>query len=245
MKRNVSWKRSADDPSASIGTTGLTLSGLRIPPSLSVVARRVALVILVALSALAAHQISYLGASGEVAEFGRVMRTTGHDRFWLPLVAMVLAGAGILGVVAIAQLRRLAARSAHLPAAAEEESTVAFAVIALRQWCRIGLSTTVVYGAQEDIERLVAGDQPLGLTALVGHGLLPLVSIAVASLAVALVASLVVWRRRALLARLAIADRSAAWTARPEWPTHDRSSRRSPVVGGGGGSRAPPVPLAA
>jgi hypothetical protein len=62
--------------------------------------------------------------------------------------------------------------------------------------------TFAAYAILENVERVLAGLAPSGLDALAAHGLLPIVVILVASLAVAAVVGLVRWRVRTLIARI-------------------------------------------
>ena len=205
-------------------------------------AGRVALLILVAVCAVAAHQATYLlGFGGE--GFGQALGAGGHDGHWTPLVALVLLAGTLLGMVTSHQLRRLSARAAHLDVGSHPDGELrAFVWSTAVLWLRLGLATTVAYAVQENTERVVVGLAPSGLDALAAHGLLPIIVILVTSLAIATVAALVRWRCETLLARL----------ARRIAPRRDRSSRSARPSTSTGmlrhiaplarGSRAPPVP---
>ena len=204
-------------------------------------ADKVALAILVAVCAVAAHQATYLlgvggGRSGDAASTG------GHDAYWAPLVVLVLLAAMVLSFVALRQLPRLAAHARHLDRGSHpDRERRTFMWNAATLWMRLGLATAVVYVIQENFERDLVGESLTGLDALAAHGLLPVLVILVTSLVVAVVAALVRWRCEVLLARLARADMQhphRAFRSAPR-PVSARLPRHS--VPAAGGSRAPPV----
>ncbi len=200
-----------------------------------------ALVILVAVCAVAAHQATYLlGFSGE--GFSEPTGAGGHDGYWAPLVVLVLLAATILSLVTWRQLRRLSAHAGHLDGSSHPGCELrAFLGNTATLWLRLGLATTIVYAIQENVERVLVGLAPTGLDALVGHGLLPAIVVILSSLAVAAVAALVRWRCEALLARLANHTpqprRGTPMSARV--PRSARTPRAAAPAARG--SRAPPV----
>ena len=226
---------------ASVMMSAITMSSLTLSRPGRWSARAI-LVVLVALSAIAAHQIPY--ATGPAVSGTAV--DAGHDRFWMPLVVLVLAATVGLALATTIQLRRLAGRSTWLTASAGDETLAAYLAIAFRLWLHLAVLTMVFYAAQENIERILAGETLLGLDVLAIHGWLPVSAVAIASLLVAVVAGLFVWRRKALLARLAMAR--SRRVRRPATARRPRRSSALPsqVVITGGGIRAPPgVPLSA
>lgn len=199
---------------------------------------RIALVVLIALCAVAAHQATYLlGVGGPRDE----LAAAAHDAYWPPLVAVVLIAALALAVVSLRQLRRLSAHAGHLTGEShtdQELSGYAWAVGGL--WLRLALATAAVYALQENLERIGVGLAPSGLDALAAHGLVPIVVITLATLVVAAVVALVRWRCQALLARLASTSSPRSTDVRR---TRPRLLIRLPERGslGARGSRAPPV----
>ena len=216
-------------PSASIPTIRQPLAG------------RVALAVLIAVSAVAAHQVTYLlGFGGD--GFGRAIGAGGHDGYWAPFVALVLLAATILALVTVRQLRRLSAHAAHLGSGSHPSGELrGFLWAAAVLWFRLGVATTIVYAVQENVERVLVGLGPSGLDALAAHGLLPIIVVLVASLVVATVAALVRWRCEVLRARLA---RDGAQPRRRK-PASARPPRsmRVPLAStpAARGSRAPPA----
>jgi hypothetical protein len=204
-------------------------------------AGRMALVILVAVCSVAAHQATYLlGFGGD--GFSEAKGVGGHDGYWAPLVVLVLLAAAILSLVTLRQLRRLAVHAGHRDGASHPDRELrAFMGDIATNWLRLGLATAIVYAIQENVERVLVGLAPTDLDALVGHGPLPAIVVLLSSLAVAAVAALVHWRCEVLLARL------ASRTPQPRRPTPMSArvprSARAPraAAPAARGSRAPPV----
>jgi hypothetical protein len=107
---------------------------------------------LIALGAVAVHQLRYLAGYGESA--GSALGAQGHSYLHaiLPLL-VVLAASATLGVLAVAALGRNAA-------AARRSAGWAFCTVAL----------LTIFVVQESAEGLLAAGHPAGLAALVGHG---------------------------------------------------------------------------
>lgn len=201
---------------------------------------RAALVVLVALSAVAAHYTAYLARFGPGARFLQAMEDTGHDGYWAPMMVLVLASAGGLVLAAAVRLRQLGARARDVASTGESEGVGAYLLIVAGLWARLGLLTALVFAVQEDLERIVVGEPLLGLEALAAHGWLPLAALVAASLVVATVAGLFLWRRLVLLARLANAP-TGGFVRPAQGPRQARDHELSAaVVVGGGGIRAPP-----
>lgn len=207
-------------------------------------AGRLALLLLVAVSAVAAHQAPYLFHAGDLV--GAVGDEPAHDAIRAPLVLLIGIVAAGVGVVAWRQLRRITAHAAHAGGAAHPPRELrSFLGDVASLWLRVGLATALVYGFQENAEHLLAGLGPSGLHAFAAHGLLPVVVVLLASLLVASVAGLVRWHCRELLARIARARSRHA--RRPARAPRQRLSIRLPraVSLGDRGSRAPPEAVAA
>ncbi len=207
-------------------------------------ASRLALLLLVAVSAVAAHQATYLLRFQGVAR--AVVDEPAHDAVWAPLVVLVAFAGVAVGAVAWLQLRRLGAHAAHLRGVAHPRpELLSFIGDAASLWLRVGLATACVYAIQENIEHVLAGLGPNGLDALFAHGPLPVLVVLIASFLVAAVAALVRWRCRELLERIARArSRRARRPARsPRLSLSIRLPR--PIALGARGSRAPPETMSA
>ena len=216
---------------------------MRGMPPLSAMGRtlvsRLVLLVLVAVSAVAAHQATYLLRFQGVAR--AVVDEPAHDAVWAPLVALVAVAGILVGLVASSQVRRLAAHAAHDSGTAHPRRELrSFALDVASLWLRLGIATALVYAFQENIEHILAGLGPSGLDALVAHGPVPVLVVLFSSLLVAAVAALVRWRCRELLARIARArSRRARQAARAPRPSLSIRLPR-PVALGARGSRAPP-----
>jgi hypothetical protein len=123
----------------------------------------------------------------------------------------------VITIVAARQLLVLSARAGRGRALHGEAWVPRYIPIVASLWRRFFIATVVVYAVQENAERILAGGMPPGLDALVAHGPLPILVIALSSSLVAAVVALVRWRTRALVARI----RSATAFAR-----HARAPRR-------------------
>lgn len=201
--------------------------------------RRVAFAVLVALCAVAAHQVTYLLG---IAEGRDAVGAAVHDRVWLPLVGVVLAAAIALAVVGAHELHRLrralhhAGRHAH-----PDREITAYLGTAARLWVRLAIVTLVLYGLQENVEHALVGLPLPGIAALDTHGWLPVIVVLVSSLLVAAVAGLLRWRCERLRARLSapvpLPRRDGVRPAR-----HPRSIRGAGRLGRAvHASRAPPI----
>jgi hypothetical protein len=209
-------------------------------------------VALAALALVLAHQLVFLVRYGSI--YGEALAHEGHGPAWSDAVATVLGGSIFLFAASIVGLWRLARQLRRRPIqAAPTTHSVAAITHIVRRWLRasmwLTLTVLVALTVQENVEHAAAG---LGLP---GPGILltPEYPFAVAivagvSLAVALVATVLTWRRAVLVARLRAL---AAAILRRRAPAHERPSSADPIVIPGStlgrrlGRRAPPLLQAA
>jgi|GEM_PF-3488168 len=177
----------------------LTLrSSVRRPARLE----RVAFTLLALLACVLAHEGTYLVSFGSGASYASAMRSTGHDGYWLWLVAAVVAAIAGLTMVAAVQLRRLRREVTASPTTGDGDGLRDYLSLLLGSWARLALMAGLLYTAQENAEAIAAGLPVQGVDVLLRHGLAPLVLVLLATLIVALVAALVHWRRLVLLGRI-------------------------------------------
>lgn len=206
-------------------------------------ASRLAILAGLALAGLAlGHEVTYLVAHG-VNGFAAAMTERGHDRYWTSFLTVVVIAVGILGVIAVVQLRRLR-RLAQLMRSNRQVQVSDLGVARLFQlfgplWLRVSVVVLLAYFAQENAEVGALG-APLPLVGVfAGEHWVALPSLILASGLVAMVASLVRWRREVLLRKLRLVGpfrRSAAARALRALiviPASVLSARRN-------GVRAPP-----
>jgi hypothetical protein len=202
-------------------------------------AGRVALVVLVAVCAVAAHQLTYLVGIGGGRE---AIGVAAHERVWLPLVGTVALAAITVMVVGCREIRRLARAASHIESDGHPDHEIsAYLRTAARLWVRLALATLFLYAAQEHIEHWLVGLPMPGVDALGTHGLLPVFVVLVSALAVAAVAALIRWRCASLRARLS--------ETRQRFARETRRASRPPMAMllsglvdlAAYGSRAPPL----
>ena len=213
---------------------------------------------LVAPTLVLAHQLVFLARYGSV--YGEALAHAGHGPAWTGAVAVVAIGTGLLvagfvvGTVRIArELRRLGGRPAALAPIRSPDvahRAVGPAVIGTLRTAA-SLIATVLVGLtiQENLEHAAAGLPMPGLGILASREYPFAVGIvAVVSLVVVLVATLLTWRHGQLTARLRQLREQAAWgraarvlgkrVAAPLPPRPTRAARQL-------GRRAPPLTLPA
>jgi hypothetical protein len=200
-----------------------------------------------------AHQLVFLVRYGSI--YGEALAHTGHGQAWSDAVAVVAIGSGLLGVgTALGlirlgrQLRRQAGPGPRVATtSAHEVRAVVTRAIRTAGW----LTALALVGLtiQENLEHAVAGLVMPGVGVLVSRDYPFAVAIVVGvSLAIALVATLLTWRRAVLTARLrALAATNAAFrrpvaapaaAVEPARPRPGQIARQL-------GRRAPPLALPA
>jgi hypothetical protein len=199
--------------------------------------------VLAVLACVLAHEATYQLVFQGSGAYRAAMTLMGHDGYWLGLTLAVGAATLTLVGVAAYQLRRLHREAASTPALAADEATglASYLRLVAATWIRLALLAALVYTAQENLEALGAGLPLRGLDVILGHGLLPLLVILVATLLMALAVALVRWRRRVLMGRLAAA--AHPWSRGAL--AHRRSTSSRPTLAqhlpGSRASRAPPI----
>lgn len=159
-------------------------------------AARVALVVLVAVCAVAAHQMTYLLG---IAEGREAIGVATHEQVWLPFAVTVVLAAIALLLVGCRELRRLGRAARHIESDGHPHHEVtAYLRTAARLWLRLAVATLIVYAAQENLEHWLVGLPIPGVDALGSHGWLPVVVVLASAVAVAAVAALIRWRCESL-----------------------------------------------
>src|SRR4051812_17267997 len=213
----------------------------------------VRLVGLVALTLVLAHEAVFLARYGSI--YGEALQHSGHSAAWADAVTVVVAGGllllsgSILGLYRVG--RQIKARLATARPGGATPAAIDMPQIA-RRWFMTTLATgggaLVLLTIQENLEHLSAGLGAPGATILLSpeYPFAVLITLGLA-LGVALVATLVAWRRETLVRRL----RALAPHPR-QAPARDRQPRAVPLAVARGsilarrlGRRAPPVLLAA
>lgn len=199
-----------------------------------------------------AHQLVFLARYGSI--YGEALAHAGHGQAWTDAVAAVAVGSVVLAIAATAgtvrlarEVRRRSRPSAVLAPALRDVADIARRFLTTATW----LTAIVAVGLtiQENIEHALAG---LGMPG-VGILLSPEYPFALeivtgVALAIALVATLLGWRRAVLSARLrALAD--AAGFPRParavSRPIADSGHPQRGAIARQLGLRAPPARLPA
>ena len=162
-----------------------------------------------AVALVLAHNLVFLVGYGSGYE--SALSRTGHDAGWTSAVRVVLGLGVALLVIAALRLRALGVLARD--AAGPHRGTAAsrgFAGHLVGLWARLAALTPVLFVLQENLERRAIG-QPMPGLAVVGSSEYPcaMLIFALVALAIAVVGSLVRWRRDLLLARIA--------AARPRW----------------------------
>lgn len=203
-----------------------------------------------------AHDLVYLARFG--SRYGEALVHAGHGEVWSATVGSTLAIAAALlvaGALRLAHLGMLVQR-ARTRAVAQRASRPADGSLdareLLRIWLRLAprmaLVTVVLLTIQENLERSSLGGRMPGIGLLLSPEYPSALWITIAvGLAVALVAALFEWRRRALIERLRSARLAAAPRRAPGAEPRPRLAPWRPVtsvLGRRSGLRAPPVPSA-
>jgi hypothetical protein len=205
--------------------------------------RRLGFLVMLLVSLVTAHNLVFLLAYGPRA--GEELAHTGHGDAWQAAVAVVLVVAVSLLSIALWRIRQLGLLARNLAPAPDRRSSgpspLGRRLVIL--WSRLVVATALALLVQENLEHLQAGLPLPGLTVL-GSSEYPdaLLIIIGVTLAVAVVGSLVRWRRAVLIARLAAAvrrfrPRAATRQRRPTEP----DARPGAVIGCAITVRAPPL----
>jgi hypothetical protein len=207
---------------------------------------------LVALTLVLAHEAVFLARYGSI--YGEALVHSGHGAAWSDAVATVLVGSVVILAGSLLGLYRLGRRVADRSTRGHE-LRIGVSIDLPRiggQWLRlalgIGASALVLLTIQENLEHLSAGLGLPGVTILLSPEYPFAVAITLgASLAVALVATLLSWRRQVLVRRLrALATEPRHRPARVRQPgTVQLAGRRGSILARRLGRRAPPVLRAA
>jgi prepilin signal peptidase PulO-like enzyme (type II secretory pathway) len=210
---------------------------------------------LVAPTLVLAHQLVFLVRYGSV--YGEALAHTGHGPAWTGAVAIVALGTGLLlagflvGTIRVARelRRRQGAQRATRPARITDRAVGEAIVGGLRTGALLIAASLLGLTVQENLEHAAAGLPMPGIGILVSPAYPFAVAIvAGVALAVALVATVLTWRRRQLVARLSQLRDQAAWGRAPQAgrrPVAGQRPLRSGQVARQLGRRAPPLPLPA
>ncbi len=169
-------------------------------------AGRLRLAVLAAVALQSAHTAIFAAQYGLGDRFAAAMAGSGHEGWWGPASAIVLAaGLGLL-LRAFGVLTRLerAARGgprSEFPADGWAEPRFGPEVLAI--WRRLLPLVLLLFAAQENIEHLLSHGQLLGIDALIGPGYTVAVPVlAIVTLAASAAGALVRWRVAVLRARV-------------------------------------------
>jgi hypothetical protein len=203
-RRRAEQPKQTLPPGASVADSGARPVKLRLPPRTLAILRagmleqrsKLRAGALIAASALALHELRYLFGYGDGA--GQAIGEQGHS--YLPA-----AGAFVALALALAGVQLAAALSGVLRGPAAARPRAPFAVT----WALATLALLGVYAGQELTEGMLASGHPAGLHALVGHGGLVVVPLAVG------LGLLVALGLRVARAALAAADGRRAAMPRP------------------------------
>jgi hypothetical protein len=158
-------------------------------------------VVLVLFALVVAHDAVYAVEYGVGAGYARAMSELGHDAYWASTSLVVGVASAVVFVVAIgliARLRRRALAADRVPG----EPSYLHELAAV--WLRLFPVVTILFGVQENIEHLATEGTLVGIGAIVGPGasvVLPV--LAATTFGVAAIGSLLRWRIRVLVARIA------------------------------------------
>ena len=196
-------------------------------------------------SLVIAHNMVFVLGYGLLS--GQALARTGHGDAWQTAVITVLgAGAGLLGI-ALWRLYRLdlLARAHGYRAAGPRESRIEWVDRGFaRLWGRLTAATAFLFLVQENAEHLLSGHQLPGLSVL-GSAAYPdaLLVIGAVALVVALVGSLIRWRRVVLTSRIAAAIRRLRFrrVATLRRPHANPDRRPGTILGHARALRAPPL----
>lgn len=180
-----------------------------IDPASRATLRRLRFVALAGIGSLVAHDAVFAAQYGLGPERDLALAATVHG-YWPAFVALTLL-IGIAGTgVAIAGLVRLRRLVRGLAPAPPVDGRPSYAGEVARLWSRLLLVVAASFVVQENVEHLLAGQQPPGLWALSAPGYpfaLPVLT--GVTLLLAIVGGWLRWHHEALVRRL-VAARSAA-----------------------------------
>jgi hypothetical protein len=205
--------------------------------------RHTGFAVMSAVALVLAHNLVFLVGYGP--GYASALSRTGHDEAWASAVRVVLGLGAMLLVIAAWRLHRLGLL-ARAGGAARPAQDRGFLGHLLQLWPRLALVTPVLFVLQENLERHAIGQPMPGVGVLVSSEYpSAIVVFAAVTFAIAVVGSLVRWRRDVLLARIA--------AARPRWlrataPSLRRTleslvAPRASLVGRRLAVRAPPAPV--
>ena len=160
---------------------------------------RFRLVVLALVALLAAHSAVYAASYGIGPTYAGAMARDGHDGWWLPASAAILVAGFALLIRILGGVTVLELRARQSPAGPATPGTT-FAAEARSLWLRLFPLVALVFTVQENVERIVAHGEVLGLVAL-GGSALPI--LAFVTLGLSLLGALVRWRVAVLRARIA------------------------------------------
>jgi hypothetical protein len=195
-----------------------------------------------------AHDLVFLARYG--SRFGEALVHSGHGEAWSAAVmtsaglAIALAAAGVFRLARLGLLVHQRGRVHLDPAAARSLDARSLLRGWLRLALRIAILSTVLLTIQENVEHWSTGQGLPGLGILLSAEYPDALSITIAvAFAVSLVAALLEWRRRVLLARLRAARAHLPRAIEPA-PARPGVLARLPVesvLGCGSALRAPPL----
>lgn len=181
-------------------------------------------VALILFALFVAHDAVYVARFGLGPDLATAMAKRGHDPYWVPASITVAFIAGVVFIAAIIRLARLERRSRYLPDPMPLERR-AYLRACLRTWAWLLPTVAGLFVVQENLEHLVGHGHLLGLRGLAGTDLLHVViPLAATTLALAACGTVVHWRVRVLVARVAAAAARQAHRIRSAsvpkaWPT--------------------------
>jgi hypothetical protein len=166
---------------------------------------RIRNVVLVLFALFVAHDAIYMAQYGLGEGYARAMSEGGHDAYWTPTAAVIGIVAALVFLVSLGVIARLQRQSgARMPGPVISGPSYLHELGAT--WVRLLPMVVALYTIQENLEQLGVDGHLPGLAVLDGGLVLPI--IAATTLLVAAIGSLLRWRIRVLVARIAAIARA-------------------------------------
>ena len=168
-------------------------------------ADRIRLGVLALVALLVSHTAIYAAEFGTSDRFAQAMASGGHDGWWLPASASILAVGFVILAWTVGGLANLELR-ARTAGRHGDQVTPSFAGEVRSIWPRLLPLVTVLFLVQENVEQLAAHGRLPGFDPLIGAALpIALPILGLVTLALALAGALVRWRAAILRSRISSA----------------------------------------